>query len=319
MMDWTDRHCRVFHRLITRRARLYTEMLTTGAIIHGDRQRLLGFDASEHPVALQLGGSSPRDLATCARIGEDVGYDEINLNVGCPSDRVKDGRFGACLMAEPALVAAGVDAMKRAVRIPVTVKCRIGIDDQDPEIALDLLARGIVAAGADALIVHARKAWLNGLSPRENRDIPPLDYGRVYRLKASLPDVPVIINGGIASLAEAKQHLGHVDGVMLGRAAYQEPWRLLAADPELFGEAAPQATIKDVFESMMPYIESQLAQGTRLHSITRHFVGAFHGVPGARAFRRHLAENGVKPDAGVNVLRDAIALVEDRAATAMAA
>jgi tRNA-dihydrouridine synthase A len=319
MMDWTDRHCRVFHRLITRRARLYTEMLTTGAIIHGDRQRLLGFDASEHPVALQLGGSSPRDLATCARIGEDVGYDEINLNVGCPSDRVKDGRFGACLMAEPALVAAGVAAMKRAVSIPVTVKCRIGIDDQDPEIALDLLARGIVAAGADALIVHARKAWLSGLSPKENRDIPPLDYGRVYRLKASLPDVPVIINGGIASLAEAKQHLGHVDGVMLGRAAYQEPWRLLAADPELFGEAAPQATMKEVFESMMPYIESQLAQGTRLHSITRHFVGAFHGVPGARAFRRHLAENGVKPDAGVNVLRDAIALVEDRAATAMAA
>jgi tRNA-dihydrouridine synthase A len=319
MMDWTDRHCRVFHRLMTRRARLYTEMLTTGAIIHGDRQRLLGFDASEHPVALQLGGSSPRDLATCARIGEDIGYDEINLNVGCPSDRVKDGRFGACLMAEPALVAAGVDAMKRAVSIPVTVKCRIGIDDQDPEIALDLLARGIIAAGADALIVHARKAWLSGLSPKENRDIPPLDYDRVYRLKSSLPDVPIVINGGIASLAEAKQHLSHVDGVMLGRAAYQEPWRLLAADPELFGEAAPQTTMKDVFESMMPYIESQLAQGTRLHSITRHFVGAFHGVPGARAFRRHLAENGVKPDAGVNVLRHAIALVEDRAATPMAA
>jgi tRNA-dihydrouridine synthase A len=319
MMDWTDRHCRVFHRLMTRRARLYTEMLTTGAIIHGDRQRLLGFDASEHPVALQLGGSRPRDLATCARIGEDIGYDEINLNVGCPSDRVKDGRFGACLMAEPALVAAGVDAMKRAVSIPVTVKCRIGIDDQDPEIALDLLARGIIAAGADALIVHARKAWLSGLSPKENRDIPPLDYDRVYRLKSSLPDVPIVINGGIASLAEAKQHLSHVDGVMLGRAAYQEPWRLLAADPELFGEAAPQTTMKDVFESMMPYIESQLAQGTRLHSITRHFVGAFHGVPGARAFRRHLAENGVKPDAGVNVLRHAIALVEDRAATPMAA
>ena len=319
MMDWTDRHCRVFHRLMTRRARLYTEMLTTGAIIHGDRQRLLGFDASEHPVALQLGGSSPRDLATCAKIGEDIGYDEINLNVGCPSDRVKDGRFGACLMAEPALVAASVDAMKRAVSIPVTVKCRIGIDDQDPEIALDLLARGIIAAGADALIVHARKAWLSGLSPKENRDIPPLDYDRVYRLKSSLPDVPIVINGGIASLAEAKQHLSHVDGVMLGRAAYQEPWRLLAADPELFGEAAPQTTMKDVFESMMPYIESQLAQGTRLHSITRHFVGAFHGVPGARAFRRHLAENGVKPDAGVNVLRDAIALVEDRAATPMAA
>src|SRR2546421_1903583 len=213
MMDWTDRHCRVFHRLMTRRARLYTEMLTTGAIIQGDRQRLLGFDASEHPVALQLGGSSPRDLATCAKIGEDIGYDEINLNVGCPSDRVKDGRFGACLMAEPALVAASVDAMKRAVNIPVTVKCRIGIDDQDPEIALDLLARGIIAAGADALIVHARKAWLSGLSPKENRDIPPLDYDRVYRLKSSLPDVPIVINGGIASLAEAKQHLSHVDGV----------------------------------------------------------------------------------------------------------
>ena len=227
MMDWTDRHCRVFHRLMTRRARLYTEMLTTGAIIHGDRKRLLGFDASEHPVALQLGGSDPRDLATAAKIGEDFGYDEINLNVGCPSDRVKDGRFGACLMAEPALVAEGVAAMKRAVKIPVTVKCRIGIDDQDPEIALDVLARGVIAAGADALIVHARKAWLNGLSPKENRDIPPLDYDRVYRLKAALPDVPIIINGGIGSIAEAKRHLDHVDGVMLGRAAYQEPWRLL--------------------------------------------------------------------------------------------
>ncbi len=319
MMDWTDRHCRVFHRLMTRHARLYTEMLTTGAIIHGDRTRLLGFNATEHPVVLQLGGSSPRDLATCAKIGEDFGYDEINLNVGCPSDRVKDGRFGACLMAEPALVAACVDAMKRAVGIPVTVKCRIGIDDQDPEVALDVLARSVVAAGADALIVHARKAWLNGLSPKENRDVPPLDYDRVYRLKASLPNVPIIINGGIASLAEAKQHLSHVDGVMLGRAAYQEPWRLLAADPELFGEAAPHATMKDVFESMMPYIESQLAHGTRLHSITRHFVGAFHGVPGARAFRRHLAENGVKADAGVNVLRDAIALVEDRVMASIAA
>jgi tRNA-dihydrouridine synthase A len=319
MMDWTDRHCRVFHRLMTRRGRLYTEMLTTGAILHGDRARLLGFDGSEHPVALQLGGSDPRDLATCAKIGEDFGYDEINLNVGCPSDRVKDGRFGACLMAEPALVARGVDAMKRAVNIPITVKCRIGIDDQNPEVALDALARGVIAAGADALIVHARKAWLNGLSPKENRDIPPLDYDRVYRLKAALPDVPIIINGGIGSLAEAKQHLGFVDGVMLGRAAYQEPWRLLAADPELFGEAAPYATMKDVFEAMMPYIESELGQGVRLHSITRHFVGAFHGVPGARAFRRHLAVNGVKPGAGVNVLRDAIALVEDRSVALIAA
>jgi tRNA-dihydrouridine synthase A len=319
MMDWTDRHCRVFHRLMTRRARLYTEMLTTGAIIHGNRQRLLGFDSSEHPVALQLGGSDPRDLATAAKIGEDFGYDEINLNVGCPSDRVKDGRFGACLMAEPALVAACVDAMKREVSIPVTVKCRIGIDDQDPEIALDGLARSVVAAGADALIVHARKAWLNGLSPKENRDIPPLDYDRVYRLKASLPDVPIIINGGIGSLGEAKRHLGFVDGVMLGRAAYQEPWRLLAVDPDLFGEAAPHAVMKEVFEAMMPYIEDQRAQGVRLHSITRHFVGAFHGVPGARAFRRHLAENGVKSDAGVNVLRDAIALVEDRVVSSIAA
>jgi tRNA-dihydrouridine synthase A len=319
MMDWTDRHCRVFHRLMTRRARLYTEMLTTGAIIHGDRARLLGFDQSEHPVALQLGGSDPRDLAVCAKIGEDFGYDEINLNVGCPSDRVKDGRFGACLMAEPALVAEGVRAMKRAVSIPVTVKCRIGIDDQDPEIALDQLARSVVDAGADALIVHARKAWLNGLSPKENRDIPPLDYDRVYRLKTAFPGVPIIINGGIASLAEAKAHLGFVDGVMLGRAAYQEPWRLLRADPDLFGEAAPHAVMKDVLEAMMPYIERELAQGTRLHSIVRHFVGAFHGVPGARAFRRHLAENGVRPGAGVNVLRDAIALVEDRVVASMAA
>jgi tRNA-dihydrouridine synthase A len=319
MMDWTDRHCRFFHRLMTRRARLYTEMLTTGAIIHGDRARLLGFDASEHPVALQLGGSNPDDLATAARIGEEFGYDEINLNVGCPSDHVQDGRFGACLMAEPELVARGVAAMKRAVKIPVTVKCRLGIDDQDPEIPLDTLARGVIAAGADALIVHARKAWLNGLSPKENRDIPPLDYDRVYRLKAALPDVAVVINGGIAGIAEAKQHLKHVDGVMLGRAAYQEPWRLLAADAELFGEAAPYTTMKDTFIAMLPYIEDQLARGVRLHAMTRHFVGAFHGVPGARAFRRHLAENGVKPGAGARVLRDAIDLVQERAPASLAA
>jgi tRNA-dihydrouridine synthase A len=319
MMDWTDRHCRVFHRLMTRRGRLYTEMLTSSAILHGDRQRLLAFDACEHPVALQLGGSDPRDLALAAKIGEDFGYDEINLNVGCPSDRVRDGRFGACLMAEPALVAQCVAAMKTTVAIPVTVKCRIGIDDQDAEVALDTLARAVVASGADALIVHARKAWLSGLSPKENRDIPPLDYERVYRLKASMPNVPVIINGGIGSLTEAKQHLAHVDGVMLGRAAYQEPWRLLAVDPELFGEAAPFAAMKDVFEAMLPYIERELARGTRLHSITRHFVGAFHGVPGARAFRRHLAEQGVKPGAGVEVLKAAVELVEDRTAAAIAA
>ena len=312
MMDWTDRHCRVFHRLLSRRARLYTEMVTTGAVIHGDRARLLGFDRSEHPVALQLGGSDPVDLATGATIGEDFGYDEINLNCGCPSDRVKDGRFGACLMAEPGLVAEGVAAMKRAVRVPVTVKCRIGIDDQDAEEALDRLARAVVAAGADALIVHARKAWLNGLSPKENRDIPPLDYDWVYRLKAAMPDVPIVINGGIASIAEAKRHLAHVDGVMLGRAAYREPWRLLAVDPELFGEAAPHADMKSAFDAMMPYIDAELARGTRLHAITRHFVGAFHAVPGARAFRRHLAEQGVKRDAGTAVLRDALALVGAR-------
>jgi tRNA-dihydrouridine synthase A len=321
MMDWTDRHCRMFHRVMTRRARLYTEMLTTGAILHGDRQRLLAFDEGEHPAALQLGGSDPRDLATAAKIGADFGYDEINLNVGCPSDRVREGRFGACLMAEPTLVATCVAAMKQAVAIPVTVKCRIGIDDQDTELALDTLARAVVASGADALIVHARKAWLNGLSPKENRDIPPLDYDRVYRLKAAMPGVPVIINGGIGNLAEAKQHLAHVDGVMLGRAAYQEPWRLLAVDPELFGEAARFAAMKDALEAMMPYIERELAQGTRLHSITRHFVGAFHGVPGARAFRRHLAEQGTRPGAGLDVLRAAIALVDDsaRAGAAIAA
>jgi len=319
MMDWTDRHCRVFHRILTRRARLYTEMVTTGAVIHGDRVRLLGFDASEHPVALQLGGSNPADLATAATIGEDFGYDEINLNVGCPSDRVKEGRFGACLMAEPDLVADGVAAMKRAVRIPVTVKCRIGIDDQDPETALDRLAQAVVAAGADMLIVHARKAWLNGLSPKENRDIPPLDYDRVYRLKAAMPDVPIVINGGIGSIEDAKRHLDHVDGVMLGRAAYQEPWRLLAVDSDIFDEASPHDDMIAPLEAMMPYIAEQLARGTRLHAITRHFVGAFHGIPGARAFRRHLSVHGVKADAGVDVLRDALALVRAPATASAAA
>jgi tRNA-dihydrouridine synthase A len=319
MMDWTDRYCRVFHRVLSRRALLYTEMVTTGAVIHGDRQRLLGFHACEHPVALQLGGSDPRDLATAAAIGEQFGYDEINLNVGCPSDRVKDGRFGACLMAEPELVAEGVAAMKRAVRVPVTVKCRIGIDDQDSELALDTLARAVVEAGVDLLIVHARKAWLQGLSPKQNRDIPPLDYDRVYRLKASLPRLPIVINGGIGGIAEAKPHLQHVDGVMLGRAAYQDPWRLLAVDPELFGEPAPHATMKAALEAMTPYIAEELARGTRLHSITRHFVGAFHAVPGARAFRRHLAEQGVKPDAGIAVLREAIDRVADQAEAADAA
>ena len=319
MMDWTARHCRVFHRQMSRHALLYTEMLTSGAVIHGDRNRLLGFDACEHPVALQLGGSDPRELATAASIGAGLGYDEINLNVGCPSDRVKDGRFGACLMAEPALVAACVAAMKHAVSVPVTVKCRLGIDDQDPELALDRLARAVVDAGADALIVHARKAWLNGLSPKENRDIPPLDYDRVYRLKAALPRVPIIINGGIGSLAEAERHLAHVDGVMLGRAAYQEPWRLLSVDPELFGEQTAHRDMKAVFAALLPYIERQLEDGVRLHAVTRHFVGAFHGVRGARAFRRHLSTHGVKPGAGIAVLQEAMALVEDEAGAEMAA
>lgn len=316
MMDWTDRHCRVFHRLLSRRARLYTEMLTTPAVIHGDRERLLGFDDTEHPVALQLGGSNPQDLAEAAKIGEGFGYDEINLNVGCPSDRVKGGHFGACLMADPQLVARCVAAMKAAVTIPVTVKCRIGIDDQDPEAALDALASAVVDAGSDALIVHARKAWLNGLSPKENRDIPPLDYDRVHRLKAAMPHVPIAINGGILSIAQAKDQLSYVDGAMLGRAAYQEPWRLLAVDPEIFGEAAPHASMHDAIETLMPYIERELSRGTRLHSITRHLVGAYHGVPGARAFRRYLAEVCTKPDAGPEQLRGALRIVSDRAVLA---
>jgi len=309
MMDWTDSRCRVFHRALTRRAKLYTEMLTTGAVIHGDRERLLGFDACEHPVALQLGGSNPADLAEAARIGEGYGYDEINLNVGCPSDRVQDGRFGACLMAVPQLVGECVAAMKAVVRVPVTVKCRIGIDNQDPEQSLDALAQSVVAAGADAVIVHARKAWLEGLSPKENRDIPPLDYDRVYRLKTAMPDVTISINGGIHSIEQAQDHLKHVDGVMLGRAAYHEPWRLLAVDPELFGAEPPHASMHEAIESLFPYIEKERARGMRLHAITRHMVGAFHGVPGARAFRRALAENCVKADAGVEQLRDALRLV----------
>jgi tRNA-dihydrouridine synthase A len=311
MMDWTDRHCRSFHRLMTRHALLYTEMITTGAVLHGDRKRLLRFDPSEHPVALQLGGSDPRELAESARIAEDFDYDEINLNVGCPSDRVQDGRFGACLMAEPQLVGDCVAAMKQAVSVPVTVKCRIGIDDQDSEVALDTLTAAVKAAGVDALIVHARKAWLQGLSPRENRDIPPLDYDRVYRLKAAHPDLHISINGGIGSIEAARGHLGHVDGVMMGRAAYQEPWRLLTADAVLFGGEATYANPKQALEAFFPYVERELAAGTRLHAMTRHVLGLFRSVPGARAFRRHIAVHAVKPDAGIAVLRDALALVVD--------
>jgi tRNA-dihydrouridine synthase A len=272
---------------------------------------LLGYDPLEHPIAVQLGGSDAQALAECAKICADLGYDEINLNVGCPSDRVQDGRFGACLMAEPRLVGDCVAAMKAAVDVPVTVKCRLGIDDQDPEQALDALTRIVVAAGVDGLIVHARKAWLDGLSPKENRDVPPLDYARVYRLKRAHPQLAVAINGGIASIEQAHDHLAHVDGVMMGRSAYQEPWRLLAVDPLLFGEPASCSSPKAAADAFIPYIERELGRGTRLHAIVRHVLGLFHAVPGARAFRRHLAVHAVKHGANVDVFRDALALVAD--------
>jgi tRNA-dihydrouridine synthase A len=311
MMEWTDRHCRFFHRLLTRRALIYTEMITTGAVLHGDRTRLLAFDPAEHPVALQLGGSEPRELARCAGIAEELGYDEVNLNVGCPSDRVQRGRFGACLMAEPDLVGDCVAAMKSAVAIPVTVKCRIGIDEQDPEEALETFARMLERAGVDALIVHARKAWLAGLSPRENRDLPPLDYQRVHRLKTAHPHLPVVLNGGVVSAAQAAAQFVHVDGVMMGRAAYQEPWLLAAVDPLLLGAPAPFDTPKAVAEALIPYVERELRRGTRLHAITRHVLGLFRGVPGGRAFRRQMAAEAVKPAAGAATLRAALALVPD--------
>jgi tRNA-dihydrouridine synthase A len=311
MMEWTDRHCRFFHRLLTRRALSYTEMITTDAVLHGDRARLMAFDPAEYPIALQLGGSDPRQLAQCARIAEDFGYGEVNLNVGCPSDRVQEGRFGACLMAEPALVGDCVAAMTSSVRLPVTVKCRIGIDEQDPEEALEALTNAVEQAGVAALIVHARKAWLAGLSPRENRDVPPLDYARVYRLKAAHPSLAVVLNGGIVDLDQAVAHLEHLDGVMMGRAAYQEPWRLLAVDPILFGDPARFASPRAAAEGLVPYLERELARGTRLHAMTRHLLGLFRGVPGARAFRRHLATEAVKPGADARTYRDALALVVD--------
>ena len=315
MMEWTDRHCRFFHRLLTRRALLYTEMLTTGAVLRGDRARLLRFDPAEHPLALQLGGCDPRALAASVRIAADLGFAEVNLNVGCPSDRVQEGRFGACLMGEPMLVGDCVAAMKAAVDVPVTVKCRIGIDDQDPELALESFAQAVEQAGAGALIVHARKAWLKGLSPKENRDVPPLDYDRVYRLKAAHPRLSIVLNGGIAGIEEALAHLPRVDGVMIGRAAYQEPWRLLAVDPHFFGEAAPCATAKEALRALIPYVEHELARGTRLHAITRHLHGAFRAVPGARAFRRHLASAATTPTAGAELLAAALDLVRDEGRT----
>ncbi len=309
MMEWTDRHCRFFHRLLTRRALLYTEMLTTGAVLRGDRTRLLRYDAAEHPLALQLGGAEPRALAACARMAADLGFDEVNLNVGCPSDRVQDGRFGACLMAEPALVGDCVAAMKAAVTIPVTVKCRIGIDEQDPETTLEVFAQNIERAGADALIVHARKAWLKGLSPKENREVPPLDYQRVYRLKRAHPELTIVLNGGIDSVEAALSHLDHVDGVMMGRAAYQEPWRLMAVDPLVFDEAPCFASAKAAATALIPYIDRELAERTRLHAITRHLHGLFRAVPGARAFRRALAGAATSPQAGAELLAAALALV----------
>jgi tRNA-dihydrouridine synthase A len=313
MMEWTDRHCRFFHRLLTRRALLYSEMLTTGAVLNGDRLRLLHFDRAEHPLALQVGGAEPKALAACARIAGDIGFDEINLNAGCPSDRVQEGRFGACLMAEPALVGDCVAAMKAAVTIPVTVKCRIGIDEQDPEAALETFACAVDRAGVNALIVHARKAWLKGLSPKENRDVPPLDYARVYRLKAAHPHLTVVLNGGIGGVEEAISHLEHVDGVMMGRAAYQEPWRLLAVDPVFFGEPAPFVSPKHAATALVDYIDRELAQGTRLHAITRHLHGLFRAVPGARAFRRQLAGAATMPNARTDVLHVALTLVADGA------
>ena len=318
MMDWTDRRCRAFHRILTRRARLYTEMVTADAVVFGPRERLIGFDASEHAVALQLGGAEPRRLAEAARIGAEFGYDEINLNCGCPSDRVQSGRFGACLMREPELVAECVASMAAAVDVPVTVKCRIGVDEQEPRASLFAFAATVKAAGAAALIVHARKAWLEGLSPRDNRSIPPLDHELVRALKRAHPDWPIILNGGLPDLDAARAHLKAVDGIMLGRAAYQNPELLIGVDPVLFGEPAPVADGFEAIEAFMPVIARGLKRGERLHDYTRHLHGLFAGRPGARAYRQVLATEAVKRGAGLEVLRDAVSRVE-RAAVAAAA
>ena len=302
MMDWTDRHCRVFHRALTRHARLYTEMVTADAVIRGDRQRLAGFSPIEHPVALQLGGSDTVKLAEAAVIGEAFGYDEINLNVGCPSDRVQEGRFGACLMAEPALVAACVSAMRAAVKIPVTVKCRIGIDDQDSEADFQTFIDVVAGAGCTTFIVHARKAWLSGLSPKENREIPPLDYSRVYRLKAARPGLQIVINGGIETLDATADHLANVDGVMLGRAAYQTPYILAGIDSRFFGDASVEPTRAAAITSLLPYAAQHIAGGGKLSNITRHVLGLYHARPRGKLFRRILSEGAVKPGADISVL-----------------
>jgi tRNA-dihydrouridine synthase A len=306
-MEWTDSHCRVLHRLLTRRALLYTEMVTADAAIRGDRNRLLGFDAGEHPVALQLGGSEPARLAEAARIAADFGYDEINLNVGCPSDRVQSGRFGACLMREPQLVAECVAAMRGAVSVPVTVKCRLGVDDQDPERSLRGMIGACAQAGVTTFAVHARKAWLQGLSPKENREVPPLDYELVYRVKRENPDLTIILNGGIATLDEAKAHLARVDGVMLGRAAYRSPAILGDVDARFFG-GEPRDVDEAVFE-YVEYVGRKLGEGVPLNAMTRHMLGLFNGRPGARLFRRHLSENATCKGAGVQTLRDALAFL----------
>jgi tRNA-dihydrouridine synthase A len=310
MMDWTDRHCRFFHRGLTRRALLYTEMITADAVIRGDRERLLGFHPEEHPVALQLGGAEPEKLAEAARIGADFGYDEINLNVGCPSDRVQSGTFGACMMRTPELVGECIAAMKASVKLPVTVKCRIGVDEQDPEEALDRVADAVMAAGVDAIWVHARKALLKGLSPKENREVPPLDYSRVYRLKQRLPKTFVGINGGIPDLDAARAHLNHVDGAMLGRAAYQRPSMLTGVDALLGStESAPDTVT--AAERMIPYAEAHLASGARMSSVTRHMLGLFQGCLGARRWRQILTVEAARPNAGPDVIRRALAAVTE--------
>ena len=310
MMDWTDRHCRAFHRVLTRRALLYTEMVTSAAVVHGDRERLIGFDPAEHPVGLQLGGCEPGELAAAARIGAAMGYDEINLNCGCPSERVQSGRFGACLMAEPATVAACVAAMGAAVSIPVTVKCRIGIDDDDSEDTFRAFIDTVAAAGCTTFIVHARKAWLKGLSPRQNREFPPLDYARVHRLKAVRPDLGIVVNGGIASLEAAQSHLAHVDGVMLGRAAYQTPWLIADTDRRVFGDANPVMNRAAAVVAFLPYVDARLARGVFLSRLTRHLLGLYHGEPGGRLWRRQLSENAHRAGAGRDVVEEALRLVE---------
>ena len=302
MMDWTDRHCRVFHRGLTRHALLYTEMVTADAVIRGDRDRLVGFSEVEHPVALQLGGSDTVKLAEAAAIGEAFGYDEINLNVGCPSDRVQEGRFGACLMAEPKLVASCVAAMRGAVKIPVTVKCRIGIDDQDSEADFQRFIDTVADAGCTTFVVHARKAWLSGLSPKENREIPPLDYDRVYRLKQARPDLKIVINGGIGPLDAAAEHLKHVDGMMLGRAAYHTPYILAEIDNRFFGDTGGATSRGDALTALLPYASQHISRGGKLSNITRHVLGLYHARPRGKLFRRILSERAVKPGADISVL-----------------